>query len=163
MNEEKRASAVCCQEFNPALWDNKFHHWDKKLFARGDLRQFFHIPLNIGKFYPRICQQIEAAGAMPPASEFLGMFYDPSPWKSEAYMTITKEVPGLAKAELSGDFFSRVFDGPYRAIPKFFKEIKADVAQHQKQLGKVYFHYAYCPKCSKKYGHNYIVALAEEK
>ncbi|MFA5023801.1 MAG: hydrolase [Patescibacteria group bacterium] len=162
MSQDQKPDTICCQEFNPALWDNKFQHWDKKLFVRGNIRQIFHLPLNMGKVYPAMCAKIEAAGAMPPASEFLGLFYDPSPWKSEAYMTVTKEVPGLEKAELSGDFYSRVFDGPFRNIPKFFKEIQADVKNHQKQVGKVYFHYAYCPKCSKKYGHNYIVAFAQE-
>ncbi len=162
MPDEKNKD-ICCQEFNPALWDNKQQHWDKKLFVRGYIRQLFHMPLNMGKVYPRMCAQIEAAGAMPPASEFLGLFYDPSPWKSEAYMTVTKEVPGLEKVEISGNFFSRVFDGPYQAIPKFYKEVEAEAKRQGRQLGKVYFHYAYCPKCAKKYGHNYIVAFAEEK
>jgi hypothetical protein len=163
MPQDQKNDAVCCQEFNPALWDNKFHNWDKKLFVKGNIRQLFHMPLNIGKVYPRMCQAVEAAGAMPPVSEFLGLFYDPSPWKSELHMTVTKEVPGLEKVELSGHFFSRVYEGPYNSVPKWFKAIQEEVKNHGRQCGKVYFHYSYCQKCAKKYGHNYIVAFAEEK
>jgi len=31
----------------------------------------------------------------------------------------------------------------------------------RKKIAKYYLFYAYCPKCAKKYKHNYIVVLAE--
>ena len=30
-----------------------------------------------------------------------------------------------------------------------------------KKTKKIYFYYTTCPKCAKKYGHNYIVSFAE--
>jgi len=160
---DQKTDAICCAEFNPALWDNKFHNWQDKLFVRGQVRAFFHLPLNMGQVYPRMCQAIEAAGAMPPASEFLGLFRDSSLWKTEANMTVTKEVPGLTTATISGHFFSRVFDGPYKDMGKFYKAALEEAKTHGREPGRVYFHYAYCPKCAKKYGHNYMVAFVEEK
>lgn len=32
----------------------------------------------------------------------------------------------------------------------------------KKQFAKKYYvHYAYCPKCEKKFGHNYMILFAE--
>jgi hypothetical protein len=33
-------------------------------------------------------------------------------------MTVTKEIPGAENVQLSGTFLSKVFDGPYNAVPK---------------------------------------------
>lgn len=35
------------------------------------------------------------------------------------------------------------------------------VAGKGKKAIKYYFYYTTCPKCARKYGHNYIVAFAE--
>jgi hypothetical protein len=37
----------------------------------------------------------------------------------------------------------------------------AMLANNGKKSKKYYFYYTTCPKCAKKYGHNYIVAFAE--
>lgn len=76
-------------------------------------------------------------------------------------MAITKEIPGEENVKLSGNFISKVFDGPYNNVPSYMKEMNEYLASVNKAAKKYYFYYAYCPKCAKKYGHNYIVALAE--
>ncbi|MFA6602569.1 MAG: hydrolase [Candidatus Shapirobacteria bacterium] len=152
---------ICCPEFIPKTLDDITHTWKDKLFLTGEVKQLFHIPLNMGSVITRMCSQIESAQASAPPSEFLLLAYDPSPWKSELYMTITKEVPGATSARLSGTFVSKVFDGPYNFVPKWIKEMDALLATKGQKALKYYFHYAYCPKCSKKYGHNYCVAFAQ--
>jgi len=47
--------------------------------------------------------------------QFLHM---PLPWKSEIYVAVDKEVEGVRNTTLSGNYFSKVFDGPYSSVPK---------------------------------------------
>ena len=101
------------------------------------------------------------ANAAPELQDFLAIAYDPSPWKSEIYMAVTKDVPGTDIAKLTGTYVTKVFDGPYNAVPKWMKEIDEFVASQGKMTKKHYFYYTTCPKCAKKYGHNYVVAFAQ--
>jgi NMD protein affecting ribosome stability and mRNA decay len=93
--------------------------------------------------------------------DFLCLAYDPNPWKGEYYMSATKEVADAKNVSLSGTFFSKVFDGPYNAVPKWVKEMDKYVADKGKKVLKYYFHYTTCPKCAKIYGHNYVICLAQ--
>ena len=56
---------------------------------------------------------------------------------------------------------TKVFDGPYSAVPKWIKEMDAYVKSQGKQPLKYYFYYTTCPKCIKVHGHNYVVAFAQ--
>lgn len=156
-----RKDGECCPRFDPAQWDEKTHTWNEKLFIQDDVRQLFHIPLNIAQVIGRMFKMVQDAGAAPKDEDFLILAYDPSPWKSELYMTTTKDVPDAKNVRLSGTFFSKVFDGPYNAVPKWIKKMDALLAAKGRKPKKYYFHYAYCPKCAKKYGHNYVIAFAE--
>lgn len=154
-------SDICCLEFDPKRFDEKTHVWKDKLFLKDEVIQIMHIPLNMGSVVTRMFQKIEDAQAMPKTDDFLMLCYDPSPWKSEIYMTVDKKVPGGRMAKLSGTFLSKVYDGPYNAVPNWIKDMNEYVAKKGKTVKKYYFHYAYCPKCSKKYGHNYCIAFAQ--
>lgn len=156
-------SDICCLEFDPKSLDKKFHHWKDKQFITGNVAQFMHIPLNMGRVVTRLFKQIEDAGAMPKTKDFLMLAYDPSPWKSELYLTVTKNIPNAKNVLLSGEFYSRVFDGPYQDVPKWMSKMEEWAKKNKKQIKKQYFYYTYCPKCSIKYGHNYCVAFAELK
>lgn len=153
--------AICCHPFDTSLWDEKTHMWKDKLFIRDSVMQFLHIPLNMGSVVKSMMRKIEDADAQPEIKDFLMLAYDPSPWKSELYMTVTKDVPDGEMTSISGTFISKVFDGPYHHVPKWIKEMDVYLAAHNKKAAKYYFHYAYCPTCAKKYGHNYCVAFAQ--
>ncbi len=152
---------VCCQQFEPAKFHEKTHVWKNKLFLQDDVLQFMHIPLNMGSVIKRMFATIENAKAMPKTEDFLMLCYDPSPWKSQIHMIVTKEIPDGKMVSLSGTYLSKVYDGPYNAVPEWIKDMDTYVAQKGKSIKKYYFHYAYCPKCAKKYGHNYCVAFAQ--
>ena len=62
---------------------------------------------------------------------------------------------------LSGNYMTKVFEGPYKNAPQWEKEMQAYVRSKGKQPGKVYFFYTTCPKCAKAYGKNYVVGIAE--
>jgi len=56
---------------------------------------------------------------------------------------------------------SKVFEGPYRDMRKWIREMKAFVETKGKDLKKLYFFYTTCPRCAKKYGKNYVAILAQ--
>ena len=89
------------------------------------------------------------------------LFYDPHAFKSEIYFSVNGEVPGAENVGISGTFVSRVFDGPYNAVPKWVKEMEKFVSSKGKKTKKYFFYFTTCPKCAKIYGHNYTVAFAQ--
>lgn len=163
MCEKEVNQEVCCPKFDPTLWDEKTHVWQDKLFILDTVPQLFHIPLpwSVGRTIGGLWKIAQEAEATPDVKDFLMIAYDPSPWKSEFYLAVTKEVPGAKNAKLSGTFLSKVFDGPYNDVPKWIKEMDKYVVSQGKKTLKYYFYYTTCPKCAKKHGHNYVVAFAQ--
>jgi len=106
-------------------------------------------------------QKAQDATAAPEIKNFLLLATDPSPWKSELYMTVTKEIPGAENVKFSGTYLSKVFDGPYNAVPKWIKEMEKFVSSKGKKIKKHFIYFTTCPKCAKIYGHNYAVAFTE--
>ncbi|MDD5765125.1 MAG: hypothetical protein PHW79_02565 [Candidatus Marinimicrobia bacterium] len=161
MSNHSETSAECCPKFDPAPWDEKSHIWKDKRFIQDEVCQIFHMPMNMSKVVTRMWSKIQAADAAPATADFLMLAYDPSPWKSELYMNITKDVPDAKMVTLSGTFLSKVFDGQYNEVPKWIKSMEAFVKSQGKVIKRHYFYYTTCPKCAKKYGHNYVVDFAE--
>jgi len=156
-------SAECCPLFDVVPWQDREFAWQDKLFVRATVPQFLHIPLpgSFGKAVTNMWQRIEAAGARPDNKDFVMLTSETSAWKGEILINVTMEIPGLENVKLSGTFLTKVFDGPYSAVPKWIAEMGPYVAGKGKTVKKYYFYYAYCPKCAKKYGHNYAVAFAQ--
>ncbi|MDD4412054.1 MAG: hypothetical protein PHR00_00135 [Patescibacteria group bacterium] len=154
----------CCPEFKPEKWDKKTLNWDKKKFIKDSMPEFFHIPFPfmIGKKITRMWGAIEQNGADSPDKEdTLILFHDPTPFKGEIYISVEKDVPTENNIVISGNFVSRVFDGGYNAIPKFIKVMDSYLAETGKKAKDYYIHYAYCPKCAKKFGNNYMILFAQ--
>jgi len=150
----------CCPRLNPEGWDDQELHFKDKLFVKADSRSIFHIPLNIGSVFETTSSAIEKAGAWP-SEQCIILTHDESAWREEHLFAVTNEVPGQEMVRLSGDYITKVFEGPYKDAPKWMKEMEALVAAKGKRSKKVYFFYTTCPKCAKVYGKNYVVAVAE--
>jgi len=163
MDNAADSKQQCCPPFDPVNWDLKEVVWQDKLFVKDSMPELFHIPLPgvINRTIGRVWRKIEEAEAKPEDKDILMLFYDPSPWKSELYINATKEVPDADNVRLSGTFLTKVFDGPYNAAPKWIKEMDVYVKNKGRQTQKYYFYYTTCPKCAKKYGHNYVVVFAK--
>ena len=153
------AETGCCERFDPKPWENKEITWADKLFVKDNVMAVFHIPLNIAQVITRMWAKIEAAGAAP--KDFMSLAYDPSPWKSEWYMAVSKEVPGMENIKLSGTFLTKVFESPFKDAKKWVEQMQEYVASKGKELKKLYFYYTTCPKCAKYYGKNYVVGFAK--
>jgi hypothetical protein len=162
-DDMKNGKAECCPEFDPVPWNGKIHTWKDKLFIKETVPQLFHMPLPwmISRMIGRMWKKAQDAGGAPEIKDFLWLAYDPSPWKSEHYISVTKEIPDAENVSFSGTFISRVFDGPYNNVPVWVKEMDTYLDEKDKKAKKYYFYFTTCPKCAKKYGHNYVVAFAE--
>jgi hypothetical protein len=149
----------CCPRFNPAPWQNKTHKWKNKKFVTDTLRCFFHIPLGMDEVMIRNMGFINKAGAKNP--EQIMLMDDTSLFSSDIYIAIDRNVPGAKMTTLSGDFLSRVYEGPYQDAGKWAKDMRQYVKSKGKTLKKLYFSYTSCPACAKAYGKNYVVAFAK--
>ena len=158
-NEEN----ICCPPFNPEPWEEKTNRWENKLFIKNSIPQIFHMPFPsaVEKMIQKLWEKAEEANAAPDMKDFLLLTYDLSPWRSEFYMAVTKPVTDAETVTLSGTFVTKVFDGPYNHVPKWIKEMDTFLAQKNLSSEKYYFYFTTCPKCAKKYGHNYAVVFAQ--
>jgi len=160
----KNQDQECCPKFDEKKWDKKTFNWDKKLFIKESIPTLFHIPLPsmIGKRMTKMFNLAEKSNAnILDKTDALVLFHDPSAFKSEIFYSVTTQVESANNTKLSGDFVACVYDGPYNAIPKFMKETEKYLEEQGKSAKDYYVHYAYCPKCAKKYGHNYMILFAE--
>jgi hypothetical protein len=153
----------CCPVFDVEKWDKKTINWENKLFLIETIRTFFHIPFppSIGKKVMKMHSLAQNTGAaIPDKTEALILFRDPTAFKSEIYYAVTKEVEGANNTTISGTFVARVFDGPYNSIPGFIKEMDKYLKENNLTASDYYVHYAFCPKCAKERGHNYMILFA---
>ena len=150
----------CCPRFKSEGWDEQELHFKDKLFVKANTRSIFHIPLNMGSVFPKTFEAIKNADAQS-EDDFIVLSYDPSPWRGEHYFSVTKEVPGEKMVHMTGDFLTKVFEGPYKNVPKWVNEMETFVKSKGKDVKKTYFFYTTCPKCAKYYGKNYLVAVSE--
>ncbi len=153
----------CCPEFKVEKWDKKIFNWENKLFLKETSSTFFHIPFppSIGRKVMKMHGLAQKSGAtIPDRSEALILFRDPSAFKSEIYYSVTKAVEGAINSMISGSFVAGVFDGPYNSIPGYIKEMEKYLKENDKIAKDYYVHYAYCPKCAKESGHNYMILFA---
>ncbi len=150
----------CCPRFDPDGWDEQDLHFDRKLFVKAETKSLFHIPVNMGSVFKKTFAAIESAGAQSD-DDMIVLSHDPSSWSSEHYFAVTKDVPGQEMVHLSGDYMTKVFEGPFKDVPKWEADMTAYVEGRGKKVGKMYFFYTTCPRCAKYYGKNYVVAVAQ--
>lgn len=151
----------CCPRFHPEGWDAQELHFDDKLFVRAETVSAFHVPLNVGSVFTKTWDSIRRAKATN--GEFLVLSHEESAWHAEHLFAVTKEVPGAEMVRLSGDFVTKVFEGPYSEARHWCQEMEALVKSQGKELDTLYFFYTTCPRCAKAYGKNYVVGVAKER
>ena len=63
--------------------------------------------------------------------------------------------------QMTGDFVTKVFEGPYKDVPRWARQLTANIKDKGKDVEQMYFFYTTCPKCAKTYGKNYVVGVAQ--
>lgn len=150
----------CCPRFKAEGWDNQELHFKDKLFVKAKNRSFLHIPLNMGSVFTKTSAAIEKANANDDR-HFIVLSHDPSAWTGEHYFSVNKNVPGQEMIHMTGDYVTKVFEGPYKNATKWQKEMQQLAKDKGQRVKKTYFFYTTCPKCAKLYNENYVVAVSE--
>ena len=150
----------CCPRFDPNGWDDAEFDLGDRLFVRCTTFNVMHVPLNMGSVLKKTWNKVLAADAAP-QDEYLILSTDPSPWRGEHYVAVTKQVSDAEMATLPGRYLTRVFEGPYREAGRWAQETERFVASKSLGLRKLFFFYTTCPKCARHYGKNYVVAFAQ--
>ena len=149
----------CCARLDPALWDEKEVTWRDKPFLRDHIREFLHVPLNYGSVITRDNAAIDQASAYP--EDPLWLTEEVSPWGSDIYLAVDRDVPGMTVEKISGTFLTKTFEGPYRHAGKWAHAMEEYVRSQGKDVERMYFYYATCPKCAKELGENRVVLFAK--
>jgi len=148
---------ACCPKFDPAPWDEKTFEWRDKKFVKDKVRTIFHMPLNFGAVVRRLDGKVREAGATVP--DHLGLSDHTSRWNMDMYVAVDKDVPDAENVTLSGAFFSKVYEGPFKDTGKWCRDFEAAAKGRGLDVKKWYMWYTTCPKCAKKYGKNYVVIM----
>jgi len=154
-----KSTTGCCPPFEPADWNGQTFVFDKKLFVKFKTHSFLHIPVNMNAAMMKNMGAIDKAKAH--SDDYLMLSDEVSPWKAEHYIAVAQDVPGAEMVKLSGKYLAKVFDGPYSNMRKWYQELLDYVKSKDAKVVKVYFNYTMCPRCSKAYGHNYVVGFAQ--
>ena len=155
----KKGDTNCCPKFDPKTYDNKTVVWNKKMFVKKKVISFFHIPLNFGTVIKNIHKEIEEAKAGTKIPIVLSD--EKSPFYSNVYVSTKKAISKELDVRVSGKFMTKVFEGPYKNMGKWTKEMNEYVKQHGRVVKQMYYYFTTCPECAKTYGKNYIVLFAE--
>lgn len=150
----------CCPRFDPEGWDGQDLHFADKRFLRAETRSAMHIPLNMGSVFGRVNARVEENGGWD-NDDMIVLSRDLSPFRAEHLFSVPRDIPGEKMTTLSGDFVTKVFEGPYREAKDWYGEMEKLVRDNGSLPGRIYFFYTTCPKCAKHYGKNYVVGVAE--
>jgi hypothetical protein len=160
LNDQSDNTTGCCPRFKPEGWDGQTLHFENKLFLRATTRSLAHLPINMGRVFSRVLGKIDAAKAVDPAHALV-LSRDLSAFTGEHLFAVTAEVPGEEKTTLSGDFLTKVFEGPFTKVGTWHEEMLALAKAKGRAAKAVWFYYTTCPKCAKTYGRNPVVGLVE--
>jgi hypothetical protein len=151
----------CCARLDEARWEGQEFVWMDKPFVKDHIWEFLHVPLNFGSVMAR--EHAALAQAQAYAPEPLWLVDEVSPWGADIYIATDRTVPGMQMQYLSGAFMTKAFSGPYRDIGTWIEQTEKFVRDHGKEVDKLYFFYATCPKCAKHFGKNQVVVFAKVK
>jgi hypothetical protein len=159
MDPQNKPEFDCCPPFDPGPWDDKIITWDNKKFIKDKVHTLFYMPMNFGSVMKRLDKQLRAAGAI--MVDYLCLSDHTSKWNMDLYLAVDKEIPGAKNVTLSGKFYSKVYEGPFKDTSKWCKDYEALAKSKGLNVKKYYMWYTTCPKCAKKYGKNYVVIQGE--
>lgn len=150
----------CCPMFNPEGWDAQELHFRDKSFVRAETHSLMHVPVDMGRVFSRVQKRMEAAGAFD-GSDYIVLSRDTSSFAGEHLFAVKKAVPEEDMTTLSGDFVTKVFEGPCQEARHWHEELAELARSRGGEPNSIWFFYTTCPKCAKAYGKNYVVGVVE--
>ncbi len=159
-NDQSDNTTGCCPRFNAQGWNGQMLHFRDKPFVRATTHAVAHLPIDMGKVFSRVLGRIEAAHAVDPKQSIV-MSRDLSAFTGEHLFAVNAAVPDEENVTLSGDYLTKVFEGPFSQIRKWHDEMQALAEESGHAAKSVWFYYTTCPNCAKVYGRNPVVGLVE--
>lgn len=159
-NDQSDNKTGCCPRFNSTGWDNQTLHFKDKPFVRATTHSVAHLPLNMGKVFSRVLGKIDAVHAADPEHSIV-MSRDLSAFTGEHLFAVTADVPDEEKVTLTGDYLTRVFEGPFSQVGNWHDQMQDLAHAKGRAANAVWFYYTTCPSCAKVYGKNPVVGLVE--
>jgi hypothetical protein len=161
MTTKPQSDSICCPEFDPIPWDDKVVEWENKKFIKDKVCTLFYMPINFGKAMKRIFDLFSKVGADVP--DYLCLSDHTSRWNMDLYLATDKEISGAENTTISGKFYSKVYEGPFKDTGKWCKDFENVAKSKGYTIKKWYMWYTTCPKCAKKYGKNYVAIIGQIK
>lgn len=149
----------CCPILNREEWDRKAWSWDSKPFYKTAYWSFFRIPLTYGGAVKKGLEVLRQKNLLK--DPMLMLSGEESMFYSTLLIEMNKDDQSVPVKKLSGNFMSMFFEGEYRDSPKWIREVVEYCMSKGKQTKELYFFYATCPKCAKKYGKAQTVIFAK--
>jgi hypothetical protein len=159
MEKKLTQDKECCPPFDPKPWEDKILEWDNKKFVKESIMTFFYMPLNFGQKMKKLDSAVTKAGVTFAGS--MGLSDHTSKWNMDIYLEVDKDVPGLKNTNLSGRFFTRVYEGSFNETGRWCKDYEEVAKAKGMSIKKWYMWYTTCPKCAKKYGRNYVAIVGQ--
>jgi len=155
MPEEK----VCCPKFNPEPWDKKVVEWKDKKFIKDRAKTFMYIPINFGGAMTRLMKKLDDSGVK--STDMVVLSDHTSKWNMDLYLSVDERIENAENTKLSGKYLCKVYDGDFKDTGKWTEDFNKFTKDKGEKVKKLFMWYTTCPKCAKKYGHNYVVFVAE--
>ncbi len=159
MTTSQKQEFTCCPPFDPEPWDDKFFEWENKRFLKDHVCTLFYMPMNFGAVMRRLDRSVRKVGAELPGS--LCLSDHTSKWNMDIYLATDREVPGTENVSLSGKFYSRVYEGPFKDTGKWCNDFESKANEKGFTVKRWLMWYTTCPKCAKKYGKNYVAIFGQ--
>jgi hypothetical protein len=147
-----------CPILEKGDWDGKEFVWKNKPFYKTKYKEFMHMPLNFGKVLSRALDKMQNAGV---ESEGFCLSGEEGTFSSSLLIPIKDGKSGLEQEKISGTFLTKIFEGQYKEAGDWAKEMVNYVHGKQKEVKKLWFWYATCPKCAKEIKKVQTVIFAE--
>lgn len=159
MNSNENTEPICCPEINTDDWQDKMINWEEKKFIKDRVCTLFYMPINFGKVITRLMAKVEKTSSSTP--DYLCLSDHTSKWNMDIFLAVDQNIPGAENVTISGKFYSRVYDGPFKDTGKWSKDYDAKAKEKGLTIKKWYMWYTTCPKCAKKYGKNPVVIICQ--
>lgn len=149
----------CCPRFNTEGWDDQSLHFENYPFVHAKTWSLMHVPVNMGKVFTKTAGAIDAVDGFDDEHNLV-LSRDLSPWSAEHLFAVTKDIPGQEMVHLSGDYRTKLCEGPYRDVEKWVDQFEDELEDQGLDAEEFYAFYTTCPKCAKTYGKNYVIVVA---
>jgi hypothetical protein len=159
MTTQLEDDTICCPKFDPAPWEDKIIEWEHKKFVKRSVFTFFYMPVNFRKVMKSLDAKVKENGAEIP--DWLCLSDHTSKWNMDVYLAVDKDLPGEENTTLSGKFYSKVYEGPYKDTGKWSNDFRKTAESKGFNIKKWFMWYTTCPKCAKKYGKNYVAIISQ--